>query len=485
MSKIKTPRYIKENWFKILILLTLLFVISSFAYQLGINENNKKQTALNNIETLKESVNNSGSAVQEIPQGSEYKNYEVEAIQVGGIGSRINQITPYLLDDQGFLRPPEEWGNASFNRAGDIMDVNCRDDYYITSCKSDSGNDVILDNVIGCRVMLEDKNQNKARIGCTKLTSNSLSKDPEEVTFDEPINVKWKGKIIAYFQSGKDYGIKKIPEDKNFPFFYAGNYSDAFPEHVALDGTVEVTGKWTGITCAYQNTVFKRCVPDVEVREIRMAEPLENAGNFDWSKPYAFFSGNLSDDDYPDVFQETYTGGAHCCFIYKAFVKTGKDLKVGVTFDERDSSLWPEDVDNNGIYELSGTDPTFNYWKTSYADSPAPKIVLSFNKENSSFQLNLDLMKKPVPTQDDFKKKMEDIKEDERKAEASEVNGVSPLLWGYMLDLIYSGNEKSAWEFLDLAWPKSEQKKAEFKKDFQEQLKKSPYYNEFDRSNNK
>ncbi|MBM3255881.1 MAG: hypothetical protein FJZ04_00195 [Candidatus Moranbacteria bacterium] len=305
-----------------------------------------------------------------------------------------------------------------------------------------------------------------------------IGKYLEEATFDKPIDVSWKGKIMTFFHGGTDYGIEKIPKDENYPYFYAGNYSDAFPEHVAMDGTVEVTGKWTGITCAYQNTVFKRCVPAVEVKEIRMAVPLENAQEFDWSQPYAFFIGKLSDDNYQDVYQEVFTGGAHCCFRYKAFIQTGDKSIIEVSLDEQGYTLWPKDVNNDGIDELVGHDSTFDYWNASYADSQAPEIILSFNSNKKSFDLNTDLMKKSAPSNEDLERKLEEIKNDKELNNRGNIKGFPSPLWGYMLDLAYSGNKKSAWEFFDLAWPKSEREKTQFKKDFQAQLRKSPYFKE-------
>ena len=89
-------------------------------------------------------------------------------------------------------------------------------------------------------------------------TAGLTSNNKEETTFDTPIDVSWEGEIMATFVSGQDYGIEKTLKDEKFPYFYAGINSDAFPRDVVLEGKVKITGKWTGITCAYQNTVFKR-----------------------------------------------------------------------------------------------------------------------------------------------------------------------------------------------------------------------------------
>ena len=49
----------------------------------------------------------------------------------------------------------------------------------------------------------------------------------------------------------------------------------------------------------------------------------------------------------------------------------------------------------------------------------------------------------------------------------------TPKLFKILLDLIYSGNEKSAWEFLDMTWPKTKLGKEQFKKDFLDNYNKS------------
>jgi len=47
-----------------------------------------------------------------------------------------------------------------------------------------------------------------------------------------------------------------------------------------------------------------------------------------------------------------------------------------------------------------------------------------------------------------------------------------------MLDLIYSGNEKQAYQFLEKAWVTSTSDKRKFIKEFQKQLETSPYWRE-------
>ena len=53
---------------------------------------------------------------------------------------------------------------------------------------------------------------------------------------------------------------------------------------------------------------------------------------------------------------------------------------------------------------------------------------------------------------------------------------VSSELWGTMLNLIYTGHGRRAWQFLEEAWPQNIHGKQVFRKEFSEHLKKSPYW---------
>lgn len=92
-----------------------------------------------------------------------------------------------------------------------------------------------------------------------------------EKDFFKSIDVIWSGKIISTMVSGSCIGL-----EGDFD-----NYTQAMaclPEARLLKdpnklwtfkGMVTVTGKWLGITCAYKNTIFGECVPDVVIESIR------------------------------------------------------------------------------------------------------------------------------------------------------------------------------------------------------------------------
>ncbi|HEY4474592.1 MAG TPA: hypothetical protein VJC06_01570 [Candidatus Paceibacterota bacterium] len=92
----------------------------------------------------------------------------------------------------------------------------------------------------------------------------------DEREFFKPIDVVWRGKIISIMAGGSCIGLKG--EFDNYRQALAclpevllrGNSSELWE----LEGMVTVTGKWLGITCAYENTIFGKCVPDMVIENI-------------------------------------------------------------------------------------------------------------------------------------------------------------------------------------------------------------------------
>lgn len=88
-----------------------------------------------------------------------------------------------------------------------------------------------------------------------------------EETFEEPIDIVWTGEVMTFMMSGEAFAIKRVPENEEYSMFFACCL-DEEKRNPYLKGTVTITGKWLGITCAYANTVFGQCAPDVEIEKI-------------------------------------------------------------------------------------------------------------------------------------------------------------------------------------------------------------------------
>jgi hypothetical protein len=122
-------------------------------------------------------------------------------------------------------------------------------------------------------------------------------------------------------------------------------------------------------------------------------------------------------------------------------------------------------------------DWTFAYWKTSFVQSPSPKVILQFH--NGKYRPDLEMMRKAAPTTSELNRMAKKFKHKFGSPENNDPENTwsaPPELGGKMLDLIYSGNTKSAWKLLDLSWPAGKSGKNEFLREFKKLLATSQYY---------
>lgn len=88
----------------------------------------------------------------------------------------------------------------------------------------------------------------------------------EEKVFLEPVDIVWSGEIISTMVSGSCVGLKGGFDD--YSWAMACLADEQSNELWKFEGIVTVAGKWLGITCAYKNTIFSECVPDVRIEHI-------------------------------------------------------------------------------------------------------------------------------------------------------------------------------------------------------------------------
>lgn len=180
---------------------------------------------------------------------------------------------------------------------------------------------------------------------------------------------------------------------------------------------------------------------------------------------------DVTGEGQPDLVMGEWTGGAHCCFRLRVY-EIGEKFRQVADLDLKDTSD-PQiaDLDGDGKFELVIADWTFSYWHTSFADSPAPQVILRFR--DSAFHLAADLMRTAPPPPAELEAKARQVRDHAPWTEGSD----PPVaLWGAMLDLIYGGNAKLAWTFLDDAWPAARPGKEKFLQEFRAQLAASPYW---------
>lgn len=141
----------------------LIFIVVILGVVLFTKSKNQKETLESKLKN--DSISDNISSKTDL---NNIKVYRGEVLQVGGVGSRVNQKTVNNLEEDEYLNPPEDWITVSFNRPADIMDVDCVSEYKITSCKVND-KEIKIDELFGCRAMpLENKTQNKVEINCSK-----------------------------------------------------------------------------------------------------------------------------------------------------------------------------------------------------------------------------------------------------------------------------------------------------------------------------
>ena len=115
---------------------------------------------------------------------------------------------------------------------------------------------------------------------------------------------------------------------------------------------------------------------------------------------------------------------------------------------------------------------TYAYRWTSFADSPAPELLLRYDLDNG-FTLANDLMKKPAPSPKKFMQMT-----DAMRADAGWKSGSPPRDYlQAILDLVYSGNIKAARGYALKAWPAAVNGRQDFIDDLNQcALPSSPWW---------
>ena len=190
---------------------------------------------------------------------------------------------------------------------------------------------------------------------------------------------------------------------------------------------------------------------------------------------------NITGVGKPNAIVGEWSGGAHCCFTFHIF-ELGETFKeiARIKAEHSDGAKFV-DLSHDGSYEFEGNDWAFAYWRTSFAESPAPRIVLKYRA--GRFRLAYELMKKPAPSAEEFASTVQSIRSDEGWGDVThpdcKMNCDVPVsLWSNMLDLMYTGHADLSWKLFDQSWPPTRMDKTVFAKEFCEVLSASHYWSD-------
>jgi hypothetical protein len=183
---------------------------------------------------------------------------------------------------------------------------------------------------------------------------------------------------------------------------------------------------------------------------------------------------DLTGNGMPNLAIRQWYGSAHGDSKYLIFELDGSVVREIDAIDGM-TGVEFKDVNTDGKLEILGIDDSYGYlFGDSYANSPRPEVVLSFDKTQAKFVPDKKSMLKAPLSRDQFNNLRLKYKND---TEWSRKSRPPAELLATMFDLIYSGNEKQAWELFDAAGPEGSAIPAQkWREDVESALSRSPSY---------
>ena len=177
----------------------------------------------------------------------------------------------------------------------------------------------------------------------------------------------------------------------------------------------------------------------------------------------------------PNLVVSQYLGGAHGKSRYLVLELVGSKVKEVDVIDGIDAEF--RDLNNDGLPEITGIDRGYDFFLgDSFAASPRPSVVFSFDKTKKKYILDRQLMTKRPFSLDKLNELSTKYRENARWHKESRPPS---KLFDTMLKLVYSGNKKQAWELFDASWPDGANtniSKEEYKEDVENELRRSLFY---------
>ncbi len=179
---------------------------------------------------------------------------------------------------------------------------------------------------------------------------------------------------------------------------------------------------------------------------------------------------DITGEGNPDVVIDSYTGGAHCCFITTVY-DLGPTLTKVLETRESNCSGRFEDLDGDGALEFITCDDLFAYQYCCYAGTPTVKVIFKYEAGKgyrpagprfaqqyaADIAAHTELAKNAKP-------------EDHCEWDKTNKCAVLPLV----LDYLYSGAPAKAWEALALYYKYPDA--ARFRAEIERRVSQSPYY---------
>lgn len=179
----------------------------------------------------------------------------------------------------------------------------------------------------------------------------------------------------------------------------------------------------------------------------------EDGWRWEISTPELPIGTDVTGDGTPDAVFTHYSGGAHCCAATYIFELRDPIMPIVVATGHSGAEFVK--LEGKPGYAIVTADSIFAYWRSSFAASPFPKVVLTYR--NGTYQPDMELTRKAPPA------------EAELEALASRIRSsrwtppkLPDALLATTVDLIYGGNLPQALRFVDRAWNRMIPGQAEF-----------------------
>jgi hypothetical protein len=209
--------------------------------------------------------------------------------------------------------------------------------------------------------------------------------------------------------------------------------------------------------------------------------PEAETSDDDNALPFTNVTGRSADE----LVIEGWSGGAHCCStIY--VVRLGNSYKRVLELPTFDAGVEFLQLAGDAGYEIRTGDTAFTYWNTSFATSPIPTVIMTYDWGSDTYMFAGWLMRKTGLNADKISQLEEELGADEWVNEPMEntmligPTTVTPLppsaLWSIMLEYIYAGRWNVAVDYMKKKWPPATAGKEEFLTSFTCQLRKSRWW---------
>jgi len=184
-------------------------------------------------------------------------------------------------------------------------------------------------------------------------------------------------------------------------------------------------------------------VMTVTLADVKVAEATGAESDFDGPAAYASIAEIDPDNDRPEVYFSSYSGGAHCCTTVIVADQVGDGWAVVPVGDFDGDGDYLDDADDDGRPEIVTVDNRFLYQFDSYAASAAPLVVYAVRGGRVA---DVSTETRFLPAHRDWLRQLEEgvVPEDRWTSRG--------FLAGWLAEKIRLGEGAGAWEELSAKW---------------------------------